>query len=466
MSRRLHGLLASLALLTAPLACDDGSTDPPLGGGGEGGAPVGGSAQGGEPATGGAASGGASMGGAGGEGGGGGAPECPVNWVVALPELAASTLGYTAAMPGGDMVLAGQASQVEHFYDNTGFYSQPMVVRVTPTGQEVWREILPATNDANVAGVVVGADGTIYLAGSFSGQLTAGAVTLTSAGPDAFVLALSPDGVVQWAKQFGDSQAQWALHLAMSPGGDLVVGGYLEGTIDLGGGALSATLGPDIFLARLDADGDHIASRTISKAQYDDLWSLDVAADDRVLVGAAHTEDFMGADYVAAYSADLSSELWSTETNVSEPQVRARADGTLVVVGAYLTMRHLDEDGVELSEVTHDAGNFGLLYPGVAITPDGLACVTGSAVETVDLGTGPIVPDGDGDAVIACYDVDWTATFVTLIDGGTWSSVGRYLPLGPGSGLVGGQFEDGIDTCGGAATSEGRPDAFAAHLSF
>jgi hypothetical protein len=374
-------------------------------------------------------------------------------------------LPESAILPGGDLVLGGVASPVEHFYDLTGYYSQPLVVRLTPSGQEVWRVTLPATNDAYVNSMVVGADGTIYLAGSFSGELTAGATTLTSSGVDALVVALSVNGEVLWAKQFGNGAAQRAWHLAMDGTGDLIIGGPFMGTIDFGGGLLSATNGEDIFLARLDASGEHIASRAIDDAEYDTLWSLDVASDGTVLIGAEHTEDFMVSLYVAAYAPDLGVELWRTDTNMSEPQVRARADGTLVTVGSYLQMLHLDEGGAQISAVSYDAGTFGLLYPRLAVTPDGLNCVTGAALSTVDLGTGPLTPDGEGDAVIACYDVDWTPMFVTLLDGGTWSAVGRYLPLDSGSGLVAGQFEDGIETCGGAATSQGRPDAFAARLS-
>lgn len=466
MRSRPLGLLGAVTLLTAALACEDEIGDPSIGGNGGGGASTGGSAQGAGPATGGAAAGGAAAGGEGGAGGGGAAPDCAVDWVLGIHELTATSLPHSAALSGGDLVLAGETSPVEHFYDNSGFYAQPLLVRLTPSGQEVWRVTMPATNDAYVGGMGVGADGTIFLAGSFSGELTVGAVTLTAAGADAFVAALSPEGEVLWVKQFGDGGAQRAQSLAVDGAGNLVIGGTFQGSIDFGGGALSSTLGPDIFLVRLDADGDHLASRAIADAEFDSIWSLDVAADDSVLIGAEHVEDLMGADYVAAYAPDLGVELWRTDTNVSEPQVRARADGTLVVAGAYLKLLHLDEGGAEISQATYDAGNFGLIYTRLATTPDGLTCLTGAAMAVVDLGTGPLTADENGDAVIACYDIDWAPTFVTLLDGGTWSAVGRYLPLGPGSGVVSGQFEDGLGTCGGAAASVGLPDGFAAQLAY
>jgi hypothetical protein len=47
--------------------------------------------------------------------------------------------------------------------------------------------------------------------------------------------------------------------------------------------------------------------------------------------------------------------------------------------GSYLQMLHLDEGGAQISAVSYDAGTFGLLYPRLAVTPDGLNCVTGAA---------------------------------------------------------------------------------------
>lgn len=447
--------------------CNEETGDPPMGGSGPGGASNTGAANTGAGNTGAGDLGGAGGDGQGGQGGSGGAaPICPVEWAVGFHEELATSLTSSAVLPGGDIVLAGGTAPVDHFYDNTGYYAKPLLVRLSPSGQEVWRKVLPATGEALVADVVTGSNGTIFVAGSFTGDLTFGATTLTAAGADVFVAALAPDGSPLWAHQYGDSSSQRASQLAIDSAGDLVLGGEFYGSLDLGGAPLVATLGPDLFLARLSATGDHLASRAIANAEFDFLWSLDVTPDDRVVVGAEYIENQMGGGFVAAYSPDLASELFHYPTQLVEAQVRAAADGSVVVAGSYLSLFRLDQSGALVSSAQFDAGTFGLIYPRLAVTPDGLACLTGAAMSQVDLGDGPLLPDGDGDAIVACYDANWVPQFTTLIDGGTWSAVGRYLPLGPGSAVVAGQYEGGLDTCGGSAPSLGVPDAFAARLAY
>lgn len=458
------GLLWVLLLGTS--GCGDDSSDPQGGGGQSTGGAGGSGGSGGQPEGGaGAGTGAATVdGGSGGTGAGGSEPACAVDWAVQLNEGIATSLSSSAVLPGGDVVVAGHTSTVPNFFNNSGFYAQPMAVRLTPDGQEVWRTVLPATGEATVRAMVTGPDGTVYLAGHFSGDLSAAGSTLTAAGVDVFLAALDADGVPLWLRQAGDGEPQRAKELAIDASGDLVLGGEFYGTIDFGGGPLTATLGPDIFIARLTQDGEHIASRTIEKAEFDSLYSLDVALDGRVFIGAEHFENLMGAGFVAAYSSDLSTELFSNEPAGFEPQVRAEPDGTVVILDYTLRLRRLDASGSVLNTVQYDAGDASLTGPRVAVTPDGLVCVTGTAQGDVDLGSGPISTDND--AVLACYDADWLPQFTMVFGSGVGSLTGRYHPLGPGSGVVSGIYAGGITTCAGDLVSSGMPDAFAARVSY
>ena len=107
--------------------------------------------------------------------------------------------------------------------------------------------------------------GNVFVAGSFSGTLTAGATTLTSAGMrDLFVTKLDPGGAAVWAKRFGDASDQaGAIHLAVDPAGNVLLAGTLQGSLDLGSGLLASVGGDDVFLGKLDAAGNPIWSRQI-----------------------------------------------------------------------------------------------------------------------------------------------------------------------------------------------------------
>ena len=141
-----------------------------------------------------------------------------------------------------------------------------------------------------VTGVAADPSGNVFVGGSFSGTLTAGPTTLTSAGlGDLFVARLDPAGTAVWALRAGDATDQLgAVHLATDPTGNVLVAGTVQGSIDLGGGGqLTSVGGNDIFLAKLDSAGYHV-------------WSLrlgDPAAQqlNAVAVGGATTAAIAGS---------------------------------------------------------------------------------------------------------------------------------------------------------------------------
>lgn len=68
-------------------------------------------------------------------------------------------------------------------------------------------------------------------------------------------------GAVLWAKRFGDASSQYATSIVPDGSGGVYIAGYFEGALDLGGTpVLISNGGTDIFLARLDGDGNHLWS--------------------------------------------------------------------------------------------------------------------------------------------------------------------------------------------------------------
>ena len=123
-------------------------------------------------------------------------------------------------------------------------------------------------------GIDSDADGNIYVTGRFDGTMTLGLTTLVAAGEapdedtdapsDIFVAKLTPTGAFEWAKRFGSAQDDRAYDLVVDPAtDDIVITGYFSDAITFGdaGDTLTSNGLRDIFVARLDSDGDHIWSR-------------------------------------------------------------------------------------------------------------------------------------------------------------------------------------------------------------
>jgi hypothetical protein len=141
------------------------------------------------------------------------------------------------------------------------------------------------TASQQVDSVATDASGNVFVAGSFSGTLTAGATTVTSVGAnDLFVLKLDPAGTAVWAARFGDATDQLgAIHLATDPAGNVLLAGTLQGTIDLGG-ALTSAGANDAFLAKLDGAGNPLWSLRLGDAAAQQVHAVAISSATKIAV--------------------------------------------------------------------------------------------------------------------------------------------------------------------------------------
>ncbi|MDI3287116.1 hypothetical protein [Polyangium sp. 15x6] len=160
-----------------------------------------------------------------------------------------------------------------------------LLAKFSADGTHQWSKRFGDASSQAGAGVAVDASGMIYLAGAVSGAIDLGSGTLTSEGSsDALVAKFKPSGEVEWAKLFGDTSSQSATALALTQAGQVVVGGEFQGTINLGGSALTAPMDTDLFVARLDGSGFHSMSRRYGGAGFEDVVNLAVDTKDNIIL--------------------------------------------------------------------------------------------------------------------------------------------------------------------------------------
>lgn len=128
------------------------------------------------------------------------------------------------------------------------------------------------------------ADG-IYISGYFEGTSDFDpdpneVYNMTSAGgDDAFIMRLDSSGNLLWARQFGGTGWDQGLAITiLQPSGDIVFGGAFQNTIDLdpnAGSVLHSSAGDfDMFIVRLDHNGNYIWSKTMGGTSHEKLWTL------------------------------------------------------------------------------------------------------------------------------------------------------------------------------------------------
>jgi hypothetical protein len=187
------------------------------------------------------------------------------------------------------------------------------LARYDPSGNHLWSQSFGAEGTYQHA-YDVGTDdsGGIYITGHFSSTLNLGGGDLVSAGGwDMYVARFESDGSHAWSKRFGDSNTQRSYSLAVSGNGDVTIAGHFFGSIDFGGGMLTAD--PlDFTLARFDPDGNHVWSRILDiynlGMKNDKPYAIAVASDaagDVACTGTfAQAIDCGGGDLNAAGSWD------------------------------------------------------------------------------------------------------------------------------------------------------------------
>ncbi|MCC6559422.1 MAG: hypothetical protein IT372_41410, partial [Polyangiaceae bacterium] len=135
------------------------------------------------------------------------------------------------------------------------------VAKLDGSGNHVWSKRFGDAADQAARGVSVAGAGVVVMTGGFHGAVDFGGGALQSAGgEDAFVAKLDGAGNHVWSERFGDAADQTGGAVHQDGSGLLSMTGSFAGTIQLGGAPLTSAGGADVFVAQLDAAGNHVAS--------------------------------------------------------------------------------------------------------------------------------------------------------------------------------------------------------------
>ncbi len=236
-------------------------------------------------------------------------------------------------------------------------------------GVEISQSNYGGAGQQRASDVVFDAAGNLVVVGVNAGDIDLGGGTLSTQGfDDIFIASLTVAGVHRWSASYGDDRRQQAPSIAADASGNLVVVGRFDGTIDLGGGVLSAqqaNFSEDIFVAKLDADGGHLWSASYGGAGVQQPRAVAVDADGRVLIVGGFTEsvDFGGGAlqsdgqddvFIAKFSAE-GAHLWSYDAGDSFDQ-----EATAVAIGAagevFVAGKLLGEMDLSGSDLLSDYG--------------------------------------------------------------------------------------------------------------
>ncbi|MFP6686575.1 MAG: hypothetical protein VB934_17780 [Polyangiaceae bacterium] len=197
----------------------------------------------------------------------------------------ATTLDATTLIEKGDLIAVDGKGRIT-------VWGHGWVTRLGSDGALQWRQAIQGDPYAYGRGVAANEQGEVFVTGTFCGKLAHGTVTLTSFAPssfDGFLLALSSNGKPMWATAMSTSATNTGADVTALPDGGVAVLGAYTGSLTIGTSTLSSAERA-AFLARFGPSGTPMWARTLEGASQSihdgDRWY--VAAHSAGLTVAGH----------------------------------------------------------------------------------------------------------------------------------------------------------------------------------
>ncbi|WP_222930590.1 Ig-like domain-containing protein, partial [Synechococcus sp. BIOS-E4-1] len=249
------------------------------------------------------------------------------------------------------------------------------------------------TSNANGAAISFLSDGSSIVTGDFGGTATFGNTTLTSAGgDDVFIAKLDANGNYVWVKQAGGTSGDGANGISSLSDGSSIVTGYFNGTATFGSTTLTSAGLNDVFIAKLDANGEFVWAKQAGGTSGDYATAISSLSDGSSIV----TGNFLGT---ASFGS-------TTLTSAGMDQWEYHGDGFIA---------KLDANGnyVWAKQVVGTSGDNAV---GVSSLSNGSSIVTGYFQGTATFGSTTLSSAGNDDDDVFIAALDSNGNWISAID--------------------------------------------------
>jgi hypothetical protein len=312
-----------------------------------------------------------------------------------------------------------------------------LIKKFDASGTEQWSKTFIGPSYDEGIGIATDLLGNVVMTGRFTGSIDFGGGPRTSVGIDDIIVAkFDANGAHLWSRSFGSTSSDYGLAIVVDESGNVFVTGAFHGSVDFGGGTLMSAGGFDMFVAKYDAGGIHQWSHRYGSPGIHD-YAVDVALDafDDIVVTGTFTGavDFGGGPLTSVGSGDI---------------FIAKYDAT----GTHQWSKHF-------GTLANNQGT------SLAVDVLGDIVVTGYFNDAVDFGGGSLSSAGQDDIFLAKFDADGTHEWSERF-GDTSYDYGGAVAMDPAGNIsITGAFIGAIDFGGGPLTSAGWEDMYVAKFA-
>ena len=217
----------------------------------------------------------------------------------------------------GDVAIVGECKSFD------AGRSDVCVTRVNKKGETLWRKMLGGKKKDRGVAISRAKDGNLLVLGS-------GKSFKKSNGRDLYIAKLSLDGKVLWEKAFGGDRDEFAGGIAGTNDGGVLAVGSTE--------SFSKKGYRDIYIVRLDKDGNEVSIKTIGGKLNDEANALTRTADGNfVMVGSRELKHSGDADFFIMKLNQKGEKIWARTLGQNENDVLMAVaptpDGGIVTTG-------------------------------------------------------------------------------------------------------------------------------------
>lgn len=276
--------------------------------------------------------------------------------------------------------------------------------------------------DQSENAIAVDAAGNVIVAADYYGTVDFGGGPLSAGGKPLVVAKLNPGGAHLWSHSFSSTGVLYIGGVAVDAAGDVLIAGSYGGTVDFGDGPLPDTVWDDGFVVKLSAAGDVLWSRKFGGLGQE--WPQSVLV------------DATGALVVAGFNDG----------------------GENAVPGMFLGKFDPAGNPVYYHQFAGDSAALGL-----ALDAAGNAVVTGSYYQSVNFGGGSLSCTFSENFFLAKFDP--TGQLVWDKCAGGITSGGRAVAVDSAGNLVAAGEIDGDVVFDSSVISASHHQAFIAHFT-
>jgi hypothetical protein len=271
---------------------------------------------------------------------------------------------------------------------STGSYDI-FVAKLDPEGNYLWTVQAGGIGADDSKSIILDNEGFCYITGYFSGTAVFGSITLDSYGSsDLYLAKLDPEGDFLWVTQGGGLSSDTCNDLALDNLGNCYATGSFSSTAEFGEFTLSSSDGSDIFVAKLDSNGSFIWVAQAGGTSNDSSGSIAIDNNgNSYITGNFYGDAVFGATTLAniGTSADI---------------FIAKVDS----LGSFLWANQAGDE-------SWDRGN------GIATDNNGNCYVVGSFRDTIAFDAFSLTSHGEEDFFVAKLDTNGNYIWVTQTGG-------------------------------------------------